>query len=238
MNTKQEVAREAIRILTAYPQIVSLGGGASLTEDSATSFYNLLLPPIMEDFIYGFGLAYYTLTNPVQLATNVAPDSRGKYYSIPADVGYIIALCKLNQVPHIKSLIGRRGLRGVGGGLFTKISDGDSIKLHIPQPFDTMTIVYIQTDPSPAIMTALFKLFLVYKIAAQLSLKNDRQVYQNLGALAYVEMLKAQKFSLDNSSTFQYVQSSLAAAPLTRVPPKEYPEAPSVSESAYIRGLV
>ena len=234
--TKEKIVERAVRIVSSYPQITTLGGGETLTKTSASEYYDMLLPTLMEDFIYGFGIAAYVLSNPVTLEGDQRlTDSNYKYYSLPSGEKHIFTLCRADQMPAIRSLIGRKGLRTLPSYSYTLVPDRVDMKLQVHQPFENMAIGYIQSSPNPAIMTATFRYYLSHMIAYKLALKNEQQldVARMIALEARVAKLRAQKFSLDNTNHFEYIQAGLASAPLDPIPPREYPK----SDDSYIRGL-
>jgi len=77
--TKQEILRRAVALVSAYPQTPVIGGGQTSFTSSAEVYYDLVLAPAMESYVYGFGIASFALTNP-QLNTR---DPAYKIFNIP-----------------------------------------------------------------------------------------------------------------------------------------------------------
>ena len=64
----------------------------------------------MEQFIYGFGVKKFPLTNP-----SANPDNLDYLiFNIPQDVGFIFTVCEPKDLPSIRALMGRKGLRRLG----------------------------------------------------------------------------------------------------------------------------
>ena len=97
---------------------------------------------------------------------------------------------------------------------------------------------YISRTPEPEDMSHSFTTYLAYAIAAQLALKNIQQknVFENLRLQSVINKHAARKFSLDNSSYFEYSMASLATAPLTTNRLGQTLETTSPKLYKYIRG--
>ena len=239
--TKEELIKDAVTLVSGYPQVITVGRGDTLFTSSATVYYNMLLPAAMEAFVYGFGIVEYSLTNPEESSE----DKPYRIYNLPrtevnkqsmADVGYVLAVCPIGQLPEIRHFIGTRGVRQVGSFPFTKISDSGTTKLQVWSTMEGLAIAYVKKFPDPEIMTSNFRNMLIYNIATQLALKRIQQknIAQMLEYKAVMFKHLAQKFSLDNTTYFQYIQPSLASAALDPIPPKE---APRYQIPEYIRGV-
>ena len=210
--TKTEILNQAVSRVSHYPQIAISGSGSVLTT-SAEAYYNSLLPAAMESFVYGFGLTQYILANP----TDDPDDSNFKQFSIPTTTGFIFMVGKGSEFPTASTLVGRIGLRKMGSYIFNKMPD-NRLRVYHPSVYEGgLVIGYFNTDPDPSTMSAAFRSYLEYSIAASLALKNiqQKQVYQALDIKSVVWKQAARKFSIDNSQHFDYDVAGLETAALT-----------------------
>ncbi len=231
--TKEELIKSAVSLVTAYPQNVHTGSGNTLFTSSAEVYYNIKVPAAMENFIYGFGVASYALANPI-IDVN---DSDYKIFAIPKNVGFIFTVCKATALPSIEAIIGVKGLRRTPSSFFSKLPDS-KIRIYYPNEYkNELVIGFIDTNPSTEVMTASFRLYVMYDIAQQLAVKNiqQRSVAQQLSLEALIQKRKAQKFALDNYSLYSYSQASLAKSPFLKDAYIE--KAPEDPIETYYRGI-
>ena len=59
-DTKQQLLSEATSLVSNYPSVPS----AHVMTSSAEAYYNMIVPTLMENFVYGFGIASFDLVNP------------------------------------------------------------------------------------------------------------------------------------------------------------------------------
>ena len=211
MDSRDSLIKDAVSLLEVYPQVSY--GGATVQVTSAERFYYIILRSAMENFVYGFGIYKFVLNNPTR-----DTDNRDYIlFNLPPNVGRIFIVCDVGYLPYIRDVMMLRGSRTLGGYGFTKVK-GNRLQLHWPGEFNTpLSLGYITLDPEVSDMSESFKSFVRYMIAYQLALVylQQKNVHQLLHREAIMHKHNAQKYSLENTSLFEYNHASLATSPLT-----------------------
>ena len=206
VTTKQELIKSAVSLITAYPQLPLIGSSSSgVYTSSAEDIYDNLLSSLMENFIYGFGIHTYTLTNPLS-----TEDVDTTIYSIPSDVGRVVFLTTATYAPKIQAIIGRTGLSRLVTFQYTILVDN---KIQLIGTYDTEPLVigYITKSPDVLVMSENFKLGLQYMIASRLALKfvQSRNIHFSLSMQGDYHIKMAQKYALDNRYSYGYLKTPL-----------------------------
>ena len=248
--TKLQLIQDAVSIVSSFPQNITTAGGSTLFQDSATSYYDRLLPAFLEVFIYGFGLVRHTLDNPVT-DERAGPNNQMNYrwYNLPSDVSTILFVNRRDLFPRIMSIVGANTYRRLPTEPYQVLTFGDKEnsnaqgkRIQIPLTIANQTsadmpleVCYVQKFPDPTIMSESFKNYLVNSIAFQVALKVVQQQAkaQFLSFEARKFKLEAQTFALKNAGSFEYIRSGLASAALQTQPAIEYPD----KGETYKRGL-
>ena len=211
MDSRDSLIRDAVSLLEAYPQVSY--GGETIQVTSAERFYHIILKSAMESFIYGFGIYHFVLNNPIRNTDN----KDYIIFNLPENVGRVFIVCDHGCLPYIREVMMLKGERTLGGYSFTKVK-GNRLQLHWPGDFkDPLSLGYITLEPEVSDMSESFKSFLRYMIAYQLALVylQQKTVHQLLHREAIMHKHNAQKYSLENTSLFEYNHASLATSPIT-----------------------
>ena len=216
--TKQEILRQAVGLVSSHPQVEQSFGQTTFTS-SAEFYYDLIVPSAMEEFVYGFGIMQFNLTNP---AIDTA-DNQFINFDVPDDTGFIFFVGEHKDLPSINMLRAKRGLRRLCSDYWSKLPD-NKIRVVFSGSYDNSLVMgYTSKSPNPETFSASFTNYVIESIASRLALKNiqQRNIYETLAYQAMKHKHLAQKYALDNSAAFNYEYASLASAPQTALPSGE-----------------